>query len=150
MDRLLSDAANLPVIFDEIAKTYTGTELQILRTGRMTTERMVGTFIRNILLLAENFFKNHPRATKPPKVSELANTFIFRFALCAYLMALRWIAAGGAANARPAKIRNDLVDVSFAAYGTYFDGLLTADRKLNDIYKEALLFLNTISAVESA
>ena len=39
-------------------------------------------------------------------------------------------------------MRNDLVDINFVAYATYFDGILSADKKLGEIYDEAswLLF----------
>jgi hypothetical protein len=41
---------------------------------------------------------------------ELPYTFIFRYALAGYLVALRWMAVGGAKNVKPEKIRNDVVD----------------------------------------
>ena len=42
----------------------------------------------------------------------LPYTFIFRYALAGYLVALRWMAVGGAKNVKPEKIRNDIVDAS--------------------------------------
>jgi len=41
---------------------------------------------------------------------ELPYTFIFRYALAGYLVALRRMAVGGAKNVKPEKIRNDIVD----------------------------------------
>jgi hypothetical protein len=43
---------------------------------------------------------------------------------------------GGAHQAKPERIRNDLVDVTFAVFATYFDGLLTGDKKIDEIYHE--------------
>jgi hypothetical protein len=54
-----------------------------------------------------------------------------------YLWALRWIAVGGAKSTKPEKIRNDMVDLFLAAYATFFDGLLTSDRKLAALYRDA-------------
>jgi hypothetical protein len=73
---------------------------------------------------------------------ELAYTFIFRYALAGYLVALRRIADGGAKNVKPEKIRNDIVDATYAAYATYFQGLLSNDTKANEIYGDANSFLN--------
>jgi hypothetical protein len=61
------------------------------------------------------------RLPQPPAL-ELPYTFIFRYALAGYLVALRWMAVGGAKNVKPEKIRNDIVDATFAAYATYFQG----------------------------
>jgi hypothetical protein len=41
---------------------------------------------------------------------ELPYTFIFRYALAGYLVALRWMAVAGAKNVKPEKSRNDIVD----------------------------------------
>jgi hypothetical protein len=38
-----------------------------------------------------------------------------------YLLANRWISVSGAHQAKPEIIRNDLVDVNFAVFATYFD-----------------------------
>jgi len=45
--------------------------------------------------------------------------------------------AGGAKDARLERIRNDIVDVTFAAYATCFDGLLSKDDMANEIYENA-------------
>lgn len=141
MDRMLTDAADMPNILDEVAETYTKTELRVIRTGAAYTEQMTDKLIKDILLLALCLFRDHPRVTKLPNAKELPNTFIFRTALCGHLLSLRWIAVGGARNIKPEKMRNDMVDINFAAYATYFDGLLTADKKLNEIHEKAAYLL---------
>ena len=144
MDRMLADAQNAPSAFDEIAKTYTDNELRLLRNSSAFTEQMIDKLIRNVLLLAAYMFRDHPRTTKRPDVAELPNMFIFRSALCAYLLSLQWISVGGAKKVKPDRIRNDMVDVNFAAYATYFDGLLSADNKLMEIYLKAVSLLDMI------
>jgi hypothetical protein len=42
------------------------------------------------------------------------------------------------------KLRNDMVDGFFAAYATYFDGLLTFDKKLLEIYKTAAALIEAV------
>jgi hypothetical protein len=44
------------------------------------------------------------------RTRELPYTFVFRYALAGYLVALRWMAVAGAKNVKPEKIRNDIVD----------------------------------------
>jgi hypothetical protein len=81
-----------------------------------------------------------------PPALELPYTFILRYALTGYLVALRWIAVGGAKNVKPEKIRNDMVDATYAAYATYFQGLLSHDVKANEIYADAKFFLGVMLA----
>ena len=45
-----------------------------------------------------------------------------------------WVAVGGAKNVKVERLRNDIVDVSFAGHATYFDGLLSADVKATELY----------------
>jgi len=144
MNRMLADATNFPDIFDGVAKTYTNAEIGVLRTRAAYTPQMVDKLIRNILLLAAHLFRDHPKVSKLPDATELPNSFIFRSSLCAHLLALSWISVGGARNIRPERMRNDLVDINFAAFATYFDGLLTADKKLKGIYQDAVFLLETL------
>jgi hypothetical protein len=52
-----------------------------------------------------------------------------------------WIRRGSPKNLNPNKIRNDIVDLNFAAFGTFFDGLMTNDKKQYALYVEAKLLL---------
>jgi hypothetical protein len=42
---------------------------------------------------------------------------------------------------KPEKLRNDVIDVNFAAFATYFDGLITSDKRAREIYAEAEFLL---------
>jgi hypothetical protein len=44
-------------------------------------------------------------------------------------MTLKRLADGGAPGGKPETFRNDAIDASIAAFGTYFDGLLTEEDK---------------------
>jgi hypothetical protein len=141
MDRVLADARKFAPGLDEVSKTYTPAELRILRKDAPYTEELLDKISRNILLMAAFMFADHPRVAKLPPATELPNTFIFRIALCTYLLALRWISVGGARNVKPERIRNDIIDLNFAAFATYFDGILTSDVKVREIYHDAKFLL---------
>lgn len=142
LERMLNDAHSLPEIFDDIAKSHTKDELKVLRSGKPYTNPMIKTLMENVLRMAVQLFKNHPNVRVWPDRTSLPNHFIFRSSLCAYLLALEWISVGGAQGVRPDKLRNDMVDVSFAAYGTYFDGLLSKDEKVQRIHYLARVLLS--------
>jgi hypothetical protein len=148
MERMLKDAKGMGAAFEGIAKTYTANELRILRTGATYTGPLIERTIKNILLFAGFLFKDHPGVNALPQARELTDRFIFRMALCGFVLALRWISVNGTINVKPERMRNDLVDINFAAFATYFDGLLTADEKLKAIHYEALIWLKSAFSID--
>ena len=141
--RVLRDAKEIPNIFSGSANLYTPTELKIIRTHQQHTAEMREKHALGILRVAANLFRDHPAVTHLPSPDELPYTFIFRFTVCAYVLFLRWIADGSQRNTRVNKLRNDMVDLNFAAFATFFDGLLTADKKLTEIYEGTMAILKT-------
>lgn len=144
MDRILGDMREFGGAVEDLASTYNPNEIQIIRRGAPYTRAMAEKMLQQVLMMAGVLFDRHPRATKLPVPHELPNTFLFRSALCVYLLLKRWISVGGAHQAKPERLRNDMVDVNFAVYATYFDGFLTADRKITEIYHETEWFLKRV------
>ena len=130
MDRVLADAQKVAEHIEGLAKTFTIAELKALRTRSPLSDDAKEKIIKNIMWVAGFLFRDHPQTKKRPPWNEAPNTFIFRLAICMYLWALNWISVGGARGTSPARIRNDMVDLNFAAYATFFNGLLTSDLKL--------------------
>jgi hypothetical protein len=124
---------------DHAEKTYTAEELRIIRTHEKWTPELTGKVLGGIMEFAQKFFE--AGGLKLPPVSELPYSFVFRFAICAYLHSLHWIAQGGGKGRKPGKIRNDMVDVSIAAAATCFDGLLSKDDLTNELYGNATFLL---------
>jgi hypothetical protein len=141
LERMLDDARTTGAVFDEIAKAYTKEERGLIRDGKIYTPALADKIVKNVLYIAGELFRNHPDVQRLPTYEELPDTFIFRAALCTYLLALERGALGGANSTSPAKLRNDMVDMNFAAYGTFFDGLLSADARVLRIHEQACLFL---------
>jgi hypothetical protein len=81
--------------------------------------------------MTRQFYEHLPDKKWPPK-DDIFYSYIFRFALCARLHALYVIANGVAKD--PENLPNDFIDVSVAAYATCFDGPLSKDKMIQDIY----------------
>lgn len=143
IDKLLGDASLLRETFEDLANNYTAEELRILRTGKDFTEAMFDKFIEGVMLMAAYQFRDHPKVRDLPEAKTLHNRFIFRSALCSFVLALDWISVGGAKDVNVGKIRNDMIDTNFSAFATYIDGLLTEDRKLMRLYKVARSFIHS-------
>jgi len=144
MARVQADVAILPEVFSDMMTVFTKDEISILRHGTPLTDAILDKLMRSTMMLAVNLFKNHPNGGWLPTATDLPNTFIFRFSLCAYLLHLDWISKGSQQVIKPEKLRNDMVDLNFATFATYFDGLLSADKKLTRIYLRANYILRQI------
>ena len=73
-------------------------------------------------------------------------SFQFRYSLCSYSLALKWIMDGGYDSISNDKLRNDFIDMVYAAYATFFDGIITKDKKLLEIYQFARWQLTEVVA----
>ena len=96
----------------------------------------------NIVADAVSLLQENARAGKMPNARHLRNTFIFRYSLCRHLYGLMTISQGGLQGKTRERLRNDLVDMTFVACATYFDGILSNETKVNEIYKQAQFMLN--------
>ena len=144
MQRMLSDATMLPQTISDVASAFTDTEVKIIRTGSPMPSQLVRKFLESVLGMAQSLYANHPRPAVVRDVRELPNTFLFRMALCALVWSLDWISVGGPKNVRPDRMRNDLIDLNFAAFATYFDALLSMYQKPLRIYERAEFVLDAI------
>lgn len=130
-----------------IAVLYDPASLKQLRTRAPISADGGQVIIRGVLEVAAVLFRDHPDVDSVPTADELPGSLVFRHALAAYLLALRWISDGGVGSASPTTLANDLVDVTHVAYATYFDGVLSADGKLNDLCEDLDWFLRNIFTI---
>lgn len=144
MEKILNDAESVITTITEIATNYTPQELRIFRKKESYSVAMIRKIFKHILEVANMLFSNHPNVNHYPSQNDLANSFIFRYALCMYLLAIHWISEGGAEGVNPKRMRNDMVDMNYVAYATYFDGLLSKDKKATNIYVQATFLLRNV------
>lgn len=144
--RVEADAINSPELMAGVAKAYTPSQISLIRRKQPPTEEMLMKLVDDVFAIALMMFRNHPNVFKRPRYREALNMYIFRYSLCMYLWFLEWVSEGGQRTIRPDKLRNDVIDLSFAAYATFFDGLLSADRKVLRIHLTALSLLQQLAA----
>lgn len=145
--QMLRDAPMLPSTLEMAAAAYSADELAALRIGVQLPDSMMRKLVVQVFGLALELLRTHPRVRKLPDRQELPNALIFRIALCIHLWVFDWLAVGGATAASGVslnRLRNDLVDITFAAYATFFDGLLSDDQRTCRIYEAARLQLGLI------
>jgi hypothetical protein len=140
------DAAAMGAVVREIGKTLPVAMAKQLRSGGPLPSGSAEIISNSVLQIAAMLIKSNPATSRVPSSAELRERLIFRHALASYLLALRWIEDGGIAGAAVSKLRNDLIDASCVAYATFFDGILSNDRKMCDVYKDAVWLLDHLFA----
>lgn len=147
MHRIYTDTKSFAEGIAEIAKELSMEERRLIRERMAFPSELIDKTMKNVLRVSAQLFSGHPNIQRIPTYDELLNTYIFRYSLCAYFLALDWGASGGVIDAKPERHQNDLIDMSFAAYATFFDGLLSADAKCMSIYKRARSWLTKVLRV---
>jgi hypothetical protein len=147
MERMLRDAEKMGETLGSVAKTFTDEELKILRKRLPYPKTMLEKISNQAMVIAAILFRDHPRLARLPNAQQLPSTYIFRFSLGAVFLALKKIETGADATLSPAKFRNDLVDLSFATYWTFFDGILTEDKNLKELYVTMTIVLRLAFSV---
>ncbi len=141
MHRILTDTGKV-IEAIQLIENFTKEELKIIRENKSLSNEIIDKIIKDSLTLAVILFSNHPKVFQIPRFNELSHLYIFRYALAAYLLMLDWKSKGGVNNVQKKKMRNDIIDMHFVAYATFFDGLLTNDKKTNNIYEKVLFILS--------
>jgi len=128
----------------ETAYAFLPSQLAELRKPGAISKETGEVIVRNVLTLAALLFKAHPDVAGIPTADKLRETLVFRFALAAQLLVVQWLSKGGIDTVNMDKLRNDVVDMTYVAYATLFDGILSNDRKLLNVYAEAGFLLDRV------
>jgi hypothetical protein len=142
LGNLAKEAADIGTAMRQVAAELPSELAKRLRQKAALTQDDILVVIDGVTALAHEFFRQHPEALPPGATALPFKSLVFRFALAAYLLTVSWIAMGGVETASPSKLKNDIIDMNYVAVGTLFDGLLSHDRKANEIYESCILFLD--------
>ena len=130
MEKVLHDMEDLADPLKSMASVFTNHETSLMRRRQTATPQM----IHKIMALADELFgrliRAHPqKPRRAPTLKSKVNTFLYRYALASVLFLVDWIEGGSQVGRSAVKFQNDLIDLNFAVYGTYFNGLMTEDRR---------------------
>jgi hypothetical protein len=147
-DTFKNDAAKVAKGIAELRKSFTPEHLRVLRKRKIYPADLLGRIKREILEITALLFSRHPDIYQMPQAGKVRDSYLFRFAVSTYILALKWISDGGPATVKLDKLRNDIVDMNYVAYATYFDGLLSRDKKMNEIYQETCFVLENMFVLQ--
>ena len=119
-------------------------DLSALRNRTTMSSEAVDRFVTQILIVAASLRAKYTIDSATPPLIIVRETFGFRIAIAVCLLSLRWVSFGGIRSAKGAKVTNDLIDLAYSVYATFFDGLLTSDKKMLEIYNDARWILDEL------
>lgn len=130
--RYRSNSSVMEAFLDEIICSFPKDEISKLRKNLPVSQefgRLLLTLITDIAV--DLFDKKQPL----PPLSNITYSFQYRYAIAYICLAIHWRKKGGIANARAADIENDPIDLTYAVYATYFDGIFTNDARVREIFQ---------------
>ncbi|MEP7456025.1 hypothetical protein [Phyllobacterium sp. SB3] len=134
--------ASLPEMSEQMFKPQ---HLRIIRQNSRYTPEMFSSIFGAADQIWETLSDGGERRSTPSGFAEnKTHTYLYRYALALVIYLLWWIRNGNQAQKRLDRARNDLIDLSFAVYGTYYEGLMTSDKKAGWMYENLRLALNAI------
>jgi hypothetical protein len=125
----------------ELDAQFTANDLRAIRAGQKPSVTFSANALKNIMGLTALYFRDVVHADPMPDADGVLYSLPFRYVVCSYALSLRWILERGYTGVSVEKLRNDYIDVTYAAYATLFDGLITNDKKLRQSYAAAVWIL---------
>jgi hypothetical protein len=133
MDRILSGFADMAPAMEEFLAPFTPTELRIIRQVKEEfTPAMTQKFFGLAASMANRIFESLPNLVMP-SMARRPDHYVFRNCL-GYAVYMMSRVRAGAKSWKGSIARNDSIDVMLAAYGTYFDGVMSADQLTNEVW----------------
>lgn len=143
--RELGSAESLIAAYEEIASNFTSSQLDELRRRERYSEATQRKLVDIAFLGGMKIAPVERRELDRPKtIGDAVNQFPFRYALATTLLFTRWVGGGRQKKIKLPKLRNDVIDIGVATFGTYYHGVVTLDAKLIDIHRELRFILRSL------
>lgn len=130
------------------AQMFTKAEIGIIRTSSRYPDAMMETVYGAAVQLWEYLAHAYRLPWQNLGDNRVARTYLFRYALGLVVHLLWWIRSGSQPVKRMDRMRNDLIDLGFCVYASYFDGFMTADEKARWTHANLVAALEAVSRMD--
>ncbi|WP_254022720.1 hypothetical protein [Mesorhizobium ventifaucium] len=135
-------AASLPEMEEQM---FTKAEVRIIRTSSRYSAAMMETIYGAAVQIWETLAQAYRLPWQNLGDGRVAQTYLFRYALGLVIHLLFRIRSGSQPVKRMDRMSNDMIDLSFCVYASYFDGFMTADEKARWIHANLVAALEAVS-----
>jgi hypothetical protein len=142
---MIEGAEDILVSLPEMAKQmFSPHQFRIIRTNARYTPEMFSSIVGAADQIWEALSGCDANSTRWRADDSKARGYLYRYSLAIVIFLLWWIKKGSQPQTRLDRVSNDLVDLSFGVYGTYYDGLMTSDKKSDWMHQNICLALQAI------
>jgi hypothetical protein len=120
---------------------YPANELKLLRSSRKTSTEFGDIVMKDILSLTSILLAKKEHDIGSISLDDAIFSFPFRYCVCAMFLVLHWAEKSGLDSLPDKAIRNAFTDMTYAAYATFFDGIITRDKILFTLFLRSRGFL---------
>jgi len=123
----------------EAANVFDRNEISLLRRADVIPPETMRKVFDLLLHTTRDFMvRNQQRGgTGRMKVVDAMSMFSFRYSLCVLIYTLGWLRDGSPRGKGLKKRVNDVIDLQVAAVGSFFNGVLSADLRLQEVSRAA-------------
>ena len=147
LQRIKNEAAKMGEVISKYFSSMSKTEASLLRTGEYYSGDTSNILFKRIEKMTLQVLSEHSNITHKKSHEEFYNSYLFRSCVCFYFVAQEWHLNGGLNSVKSKTMMNDMLDMQIVAYATYFDGLLSNDKKAKRMYEISNHFIkSTIAA----
>jgi hypothetical protein len=143
-ERFTRLSVSIRAAIGELEAQFTPDDLRAIRAGKKPSLSFSEHALKNIMGLTALYFRDVVRADPMPDSDQVLFSLPFRYVVCSYALSLKWVFEKGYVGVSCEKLRNDYIDVTYSAYATIFDGLITKDKKLRENYATSSWILKTL------
>jgi hypothetical protein len=147
-EQMILGAEDIAISLPEMAEIFSAHEIRLCRTDSRYTMEMFEKIFGAANQLYEHFSEQHGVVTYPESSQDRYDSYLYRQGLAKVIYALWWIRSGSQPPKRLDRVRNDIIDLQIAVYGTYFSGLLTDDQKAGWMHHQLREGLKMIHAID--
>lgn len=146
MESLLNQAEGITEQHKLMLSGLTQPDINTIRGRQSSSPGLLIRLVSISFSIAESFRKELDAPLIKLDDKGFANNFLFRVGVALTCSFLEWIKTGSQHLVKPAKIRNDHVDAMMSVFGTYFNGVMTGDKKFDMIHSVNRHLLRSMGA----
>ncbi len=134
MQEIMDNAEGFMEDFRAMATALTPQDVSAIRTNRPVSSGILGR-VFEIADGMSNGFRSQLENPIPRELGKkFGDDFLFRVGIGVTASFLEWVRTGSPQIVKSEKIRNDYVDSMLAVFGTYFNGVMSGDKRLQAVH----------------
>jgi len=126
---------------------FTSKQLTELRGEAQYSKPLCDTIQLHIREIWLNIYSAHPDIRQLRDFEEVVNNVAFRYIVAGYVWLLEKLRSGASGKQvlSAKKVTSDFIDIVYVAYATYFDGVLSKERRVQQTFDETLTILKLLA-----